>query len=286
MILQVLLNGIFLGAIYANIAVGLSLAWGVMDVINVAHGTMIVIGSFITFFLFRSAGIDPFLTIPVSMAVLFVIGYYAQRYLLNFVVKVGVFLSLILTFGLDLILINVVLLIFTGDYRSVTPSYSGTNFQVGNINVPYIRLATLGICVLLTAALQLYLTKTRTGNAIRATAQNRQAAEIVGVNVAKVYSVTLAISAALAGACGSLISMVQTFTPFEGGFFVMKAFIICILGGLGNVVGAIIGGLILGLVETMGARVIGTGFQEAISAIIMILVLIFMPKGIVGAKYK
>jgi len=286
LILQVLLNGIFLGAIYANIAVGFSLAWGVMDVINVAHGTMIVIGSFVTFFLFRSIGLDPFLTIPVSMAVLFVVGYYTQKYLLNFVVKVGVFLSLILTFGLDLVLINVILLIFTGDYRSVTPSYSGTNFQVGNINIPYIRLATLGICVLLSVALQLYLTKTRTGNAIRATSQNRQAAEIVGVNVAKVYSITLAISAALAGACGSLISMVQSFTPFEGGFFIMKAFIICVLGGLGNVMGAIIGGLILGLVETMGARVLGTGFQEAISAIIMILVLIFMPKGIVGAKYK
>jgi branched-chain amino acid transport system permease protein len=157
---------------------------------------------------------------------------------------------------------------------------------LGTINIPYIRLATLCICVLLTALLQLFLTKTRTGNAIRATAQNRQAAEIVGVNVAKVYSITLAVSAALAGACGSLISMVQSFTPFEGGFFIMKAFIICVLGGLGNVYGAVIGGLILGIVETMGARILGTGFQEAISAIIMILVLIFMPKGIVGSKYK
>jgi len=220
------------------------------------------------------------------MFVLFIIGYCTQKYLLNFVVKVGIFLSLILTFGLDLVFINVVLMIFTGDYRSVTPSYSGTNFQLGNINIPYIRLATLGICFFLTGLLQLFLTKTRTGNAIRATAQNRQAAEIVGVNVAKVYSITLAVSAALAGACGSLISMVQSFTPFEGGFFIMKAFIICVLGGLGNVVGAIIGGLILGIVETMGARFLGTGFQEAISAIIMILVLIFMPKGIVGAKYK
>ena len=150
MILQVLLNGIFLGAIYANIAVGFSLAWGVMDVINVTHGTMIVIGSFITFFLFKYVGIDPFLSIPVSMFVLFLIGYCTQKYLLNLVVKVGIFLSLILTFGLDLVFINVVLMIFTGDYRSVTPSYSGTNFQLGQITIPYIRLATLGICVLLT----------------------------------------------------------------------------------------------------------------------------------------
>ncbi len=136
MILQILLNGIFLGALYANIAVGFSLAWGVMDVINVTHGTLIVIGSFITFFLFKFVGIDPFLSIPVSMAVLFLIGYSTQKYLLNLVVKVGVFLSLILTFGLDLVLINLILLIFTGDYRSVTPSYSGANFQLGNINIP------------------------------------------------------------------------------------------------------------------------------------------------------
>ena len=286
MIVQVLLNGIFLGAIYANIAVGFSLAWGVMDVINVAHGTLIVIGSFVTFSLFKLAGMDPFLSIPVSMLLLFFIGYSMQKYLLNFVVKVGVFLSLILTFGLDLVLVNVVLLIFTGDYRSVTPSYSGTHFEIGGVTIPYIRLATLGICVLLTLLLQLFLAKTKTGNAIRATSQNRQAAEIVGVHVGRIYSITLGVSAALAGACGSLISMVQSFTPFEGGYFIMKAFIICVLGGLGNVMGAIIGGLILGIVETMGARVLGTGFQEAISAIIMILVLILMPKGIVGSKYK
>jgi branched-chain amino acid transport system permease protein len=284
--LQVLLNGIFLGAIYVNIAVGFSLAWGVMDVINVTHGTMIVIGSFITFILFKTIGLDPFLSLPISMAILFFLGYFVQKYLLNFVVKVGVFLSLALTFGLDLVLINTVLLIFTGDYRSVTPSYSGSFFEIENIVIPYVRLAILLICILLTACLQLFMTKTRIGNAIRATAQNREAAKIVGVNVSKIYSITLAISAALAGACGSLISTIQSFTPFEGGFFIMKAFIICVLGGLGNILGAIVGGLILGIVETMGARILGTGFQEAISAIIMILVLIFLPKGIVGSKYK
>lgn len=286
MILQVLLNGIFLGAIYVNIAVGFSLAWGVMDVINVTHGTMIVIGSFITFILFKTIGLDPFLSLPISMAILFFLGYFVQKYLLNFVVKVGVFLSLALTFGLDLVLINTVLLIFTGDYRSVTPSYSGSFFQLENMVIPYVRLAILLICFLLTACLQLFMTKTRIGNAIRATAQNREAATMVGVNVSKIYSITLAISAALAGACGSLISTIQSFTPFEGGFFIMKAFIICVLGGLGNIWGAIVGGLILGIVETMGARLLGTGFQEAISAIIMILVLIFLPKGIVGSKYK
>lgn len=284
--LQVILNGIFLGAIYVNVALGFSLAWGVMSVINVAHGTMIVIGAFVTFILFKSFALDPFLSIPISMAVLGILGYFAQKYLVNLVVKMGLFLSLVLTFGLDLLLVNVVLLIFTGDYRSVTPSYSGTFFPLGKITLPYVRVAILMICILLTFSLQIFLTKTRTGNAIRATAQNREAAEIVGVNVARIYAITLGISAALAGACGSLISMIQSFTPFEGGFFIMKAFIICVLGGLGNVWGAILGGLLLGVVETTGATVLGTGFQEGIGAIIMILVLIFMPKGLVGLKSK
>lgn len=286
MTLQVILNGIFLGAIYVNIAVGFSLAWGVMSVINVAHGTMIIIGAFVTFILFKTFGLDPFLSIPISMAVLFCLGYFVQKYLINLVVKMGLFLSLVLTFGLDLLLVNVVLLIFTGDYRSVTPSYSGTFFHWGKITLPYVRMAILMICILLTVSLQLFLTKSRTGNAIRATAQNREAAEIVGVNVAKIYSITLAISAALAGACGSLISTIQSFTPFEGGFFIMKAFIICVLGGLGNVLGAIVGGFLLGIVETSGATLLGTGFQEGIGAVIMILVLIFMPKGLIGSKSK
>lgn len=286
MVLQVILNGIFLGAIYVNIAVGFSLAWGVMSVINVAHGTMIIIGAFVTFILFKTFGLDPFLSIPISMAVLFCLGYFVQKYLINLVVKMGLFLSLVLTFGLDLLLVNVVLLIFTGDYRSVTPSYSGTFFHWGKITLPYVRMAILMICILLTVSLQLFLTKSRTGNAIRATAQNREAAEIVGVNVAKIYSITLAISAALAGACGSLISTIQSFTPFEGGFFIMKAFIICVLGGLGNVLGAIVGGFLLGIVETSGATLLGTGFQEGIGAVIMILVLIFMPKGLIGSKSK
>jgi len=133
-----------------------------MDVINVTHGTLIVIGAYVTFFLFKTVGLDPFLSIPASMAVLFCIGYVSQKYLLNFVVKIGIFMSLVLTFGLDLVFINSVLLIFTGDYRSVTPFYSGTFFQVGQVTIPYVRLATLVICILLTVLLQLFMTRTRT----------------------------------------------------------------------------------------------------------------------------
>ncbi len=287
MSLQILLNGIFLGAIYANIAVGFSLAWGVMDVINVAHGTMIVIGSFVTFFLFKTFGLDPFLSIPFSMFVLFVIGYFSQKYLLNFVVKVGVFLSLILTFGLDLFLINA----RSPDlYRGLSfdhPFLFGGLFP-GRAIYHSLRAAGHSRHLHSINRAPAVLFEQRRGLATPSEPHPKTARppRSSASTWPQIYSITLAISAALAGACGSLISIIQSFTPFEGGFFIMKAFIICVLGGLGNVMGAIVGGLLLGVVETMGARILGTGFQEAISAIIMILVLIFLPKGIVGSKYK
>ena len=182
MIIQVLVNGIILGSLYAVVALGFSLVWGVMDVINIVHGTMIVMGAYVAFLLFETLHLDPFLSIPVAAFVLFFFGFYLQRYLVNFVVRAGVFISLILTFGMDQVVINALLLIFTGDYRSVTTSYSGTNFEVGGVVIPYVRLAIFLISILLTVALYLYTTRTKIGNAIRATALNRDAARICGVN--------------------------------------------------------------------------------------------------------
>jgi branched-chain amino acid transport system permease protein len=255
-----------------------------MDVINIMHGSMIMVGAFVAFVLFRAIGLDPFLSIPIAAFVLFFIGYYAQRYLVNFVVRAGVFISLIMTFGLDMVLVNLLLLIFTGDYRSVTTSYSGANFEVGSIVIPYVRVAIFAISILLTVALYLYTTRTKIGNAIRATSLNRDAARICGVNVPKIYSITMGISAALAGACGCMYATIQTFTPFDGGYLIGKAFVICVLGGLGTVMGAIVGGILLGVAETVGATAYDPRAQEIVGFIILVLVLIVRPKGIIGTK--
>ena len=284
MIIQVIFNGIILGSLYGAVALGFSLVWGVMDVINITHGTMIVIGAYVAFVLYKAIGLDPFLSIPVAAFILFFIGYYIQKYLVNFVVRAGVFISLIMTFGLDQVMMNVLQLIFTGDYRSVNVSYSGTNFEIGGVVIPYVRLAVLIMSILLTVGLYLYTTRTKMGNAIRATSLNRDAARMCGVNVPKIYSITFGISAAMAGICGCMYAILQTFTPFDGGYLIGRAFVICVLGGLGTVMGAFVGGIILGVVETVGATVFDPRAQEIVGFILLVLVLIIRPRGIMGTK--
>src|SRR5512145_615352 len=183
LILQLVINGMLVGALYTCIALGFSIMWGVMNLINLAHGTLIMLGAYIAFVLFAFGGVDPFLAIPVSAAVLFGIGYLLQRWVINLVIRGSVFLTLILTFGFDMVLVNVLLVLFTADTRSVTPAYSGQGLAYAEIVVPYIRIGVFVVALLLTYLLHLFLTRTKLGNAIRATSFDREAAELVGVDV-------------------------------------------------------------------------------------------------------
>src|SRR5215210_4235044 len=282
---QVIVNGLLLGGIYAAVGVGFSLTWGVLNIINIAHGAMVMLGAYITFLLFSQLGLDPFLSIPASMLVLFLLGYVLQRFLINRVIPHGVFMTLVLTFGLSLFLIDMALLFFSGDYRSVTPSYAGSGLSLGGVIVPYQRLGAFLISILIVGLLNVYLGRSKTGRAIRATALNRQAAQLVGVDIARIYAVTFGIGAALAGAAGSLLAVTITITPYMGSVFIGKAFVIATLGGLGTVQGALIGGLVLGLAESLGAALIGPSYQQAIGFGILLLVLIFRPEGIMGKQF-
>lgn len=282
---QSLVNGLLLGGVYACVGIGFSLVWGVTNVINLAHGALIMLGAYVTFWAYRGLGLDPFLSLPLAMVVLGALGYAIQRYLVNFVVKSGVFMTLILTFGVQLILIDTALLLFSGDYRAVTPSYSGAGFEAGPVVLPYIRLAIFGVGLLLTLGLHLFMTRTRTGNAIRATALNKDAALLVGVDIGRIYAVTYALGAALAGAAGALLSTLYTITPVMGQPLLGKAFVIACLGGLGTMWGSLVGGLILGIAETAGASIIGPAYQQAISFGLLVLILVIRPEGIVGKKF-
>ncbi len=285
MVGQILLNALLLGGVYAMIGIGFSLVWGVMNVINLAHGAFIVLGAYATYWLFTLLGVDPFLSVPVSMAALFAIAYPLQRFLINLVVRTGVFMTLILTFGLQLLIVNFLLVAFKADFRSVTPAYAGSGIEVAGLVIPYVRLAIFATAVVVTALLFLFMNNTRTGSAIRATALNRTAAQIVGVNIGHVYALTFGISAALAGAAGSLISTIYSFSPSLQGSLLGKAFIISVLGGLGSPVGAIIGGLVLALAEALGGAVLGTSYQDALGFLILVLVLILRPEGIAGKRF-
>lgn len=282
---QIIVNGLLLGGMYAAVGVGFSLVWGVMNVINISHGAMIMLGAYITYWVSRLYGINPFLTVPISMVLLFVLGYAIQKYIINFIVKSGIFMSLILTYGLNILLINVAFVLWKGDYRSVSSPFAGQGLEVAGVIVPYGRLLIAVIALLATYLLHLFLTHTRTGNAIRATALNKEAAQLVGINIGQIYAITYGLASALAGLAGSLMSSVLVVTPLIGQPFIGKAFAIACLGGLGTMLGAVVGGLVLGLAETIGATIFGPRFQNAISFLVLVLILIIRPEGIIGKKF-
>ena len=285
MLFQAILNGILFGAVYVCIGMGFSLAWGVMNIINLAHGSFIMLGAYITYTLFTYLKIDPFLTIPISMLALYFIGYASQKYLLNYIIRASIFITLTFTFGLQILIANVALLIWTADFKSAAPVYSGEGIVLGGLVLPYIRCAIFIVALVLTYLFYLLMARTKTGKAINATALNLEGAKTVGVDVAEIYARTMGISAALGGAAGALISPIMTINPFIGGPLVGKAFVVAILGGLGGTMGSFAGGMALGLAEQVGSIFFSSGYQEAIGFIVLVLVLIFRPQGIVGKRF-
>ncbi|HVL72008.1 MAG TPA: branched-chain amino acid ABC transporter permease [Beijerinckiaceae bacterium] len=281
---QTIVNGILLGGLYACMAMGFSIMWGVMNVINLAHGTMILTGAFIAFWLNARFGIDPILTIPFSAAALFVLGYALQRWIINRVVLKNVFLTLILTFGLDMVLINVNIALFTADVRSISTWYTGAAFTVGGVRIAYTRLLVFALALVLTVALHQFLKRSHTGRAIRATAQDPKAARVMGVDTARTYAITFGLGAAMAGAAGSLVAVVYAFSPVIGAPFTLKSFVIVILGGLGNVFGVVLGGLFLGVTENLVSSFGFPGYRDAISFGLLVALLLLRPTGLLGRQ--
>jgi branched-chain amino acid transport system permease protein len=279
---QDLVNGILAGGIFAVVALGFSLVWGIMNIINLAHGAFIMLGAYIAFVLFTTLHVDPFLSIPVAFVVLFALGYAIQRYIINVVVRAPILTTFLLTFGLSLLIVNLALLVFHADIRGIETSYSGSNFSIGSVTVAWIKLWTLIAALAITVLMQLFLTQSRMGRAIRATAMDVDAAQLTGVRVAHLYAVVFALGAGLAGAAGVLISLSYSLSPTMGDPFVITAFVVCVLGGLGSVQGALVGGLVYGIVETFGAQYIGTGLQDAVALVVLLVVLTVRPTGILG----
>ena len=276
------MNGILAGGVLALVAVGMSLVYGIMNIINLAHGAFIMIGAYVAFVLFSQFGLDPFFSVPIAFLFLFVLGYVIQRLIINNVVRAPILTTFLLTFGLSLLLVNLVLLIFHGDIKGVTPWYSGANFHVGTVTVPWTKLFTLFVALAITAAMQQWLSRSKLGRAIRATALDIGAAQLSGVRVAKIYALTYALGAGLAGAAGSLLSLTYALQPTMGDAFLIKSFVVCVLGGLGSVQGALIGGLVYGIIESFGSQYIGSGLQDAVALVVLLLVLAVRPRGILG----
>ena len=284
---QLVILGLLAGGVYVAVGVGFGLVWGVLNIVNLAHGALVVVGGYITWRLFSAFGVDPFLTLPVDAVLLFVLGYVLQRGVINRIIRAPLLFTFLLTFGVNLVIVNILLLIFGSDFRSVSPSYSGQGLELGSVVIPYVRLASLGAAILLATGLAFVLNKTRIGLAINAIAADRDAAQLVGIDLRHAYAVTYGLGAACAGVAGGLIAMIQAITPTAGEPYTLQAFVVVILGGLGRVSATVVGGLAFGLVEAFGQSIPGSGsvFANAIAFGLMVLVLVTRPQGLMGRRH-
>ena len=280
--LQALINGLLLGGVYAAYSAGFSLIFGVMGVVNLAHGELIMLGAFISYWLFTSFQIDPYLSLPASMAFLFLFGYLVQKYIINRVIGLPHIMSYILTFGLHLMIANIAVKLWTHDFRSITTSYSGLNAAIWGLTIPYARLITFGLGLLIIFALWAFLQRTELGRAIRATAMDKDAARLMGVNIREVYAITFGIGAAVTGLAGSAISPFVIIFPEMGLEYTIIAFCVVVLGGMGYMPGALLGGIILGVVQALAATYLSAGISVAVTFLILFFMLLFRPTGVVG----
>ena len=279
---QALVSGILIGGVYALIGIGLTIIFGVMRVINFAHGELMMGGMYVTFYLFTLAHIDPFLSILITAPVMFVFGALLQKTFINRVFDALPQNQILLTIGIGLILSNSVMLAFTSDYKILTTRYSSSSVHVLGISISTPLVISFAITAAITAALYWFLLKTDTGQAIRATAQDREAARLMGINVGRMSIIAFGLGSALAGAAGALISPTYYIFPQVGGIFTLKAFVITVLGGMGSVIGATLGGVLIGMAESIGGLYFGSGWKDVVVFVLFLLVLLFKPAGLLG----
>ena len=295
--LQTFISGMLLGGLYALIGIGMTLIMGVMKIINLAHGELMMVGMYIAFWMFTLFGIDPYVSILIAGPVLFFLGVCIQKFLINPVLRVDSILpqnQVILTVGVGMVLANVATICFSSNYRSTPVAYSTSAWYLSDywksspielsLSVPW--TISFVFAVAITVGLWFFLSRTDMGKSIRATAQDRDAAMIMGVNVKLMRVVTFGLGSALVGIAGCLFIPVYYLYPSLGGQFTLIAFVITILGGLGSTIGAIIGGLILGIFESMTATYIGMGWAPVGRFIIFVGVLIFLPGGVASLLKK
>lgn len=285
---QNLVYGILIGSLYGLAAVGLSLVFGVTKFLNVSHGELLMLGGYVSFWLFSLLDIDPFLAIPLNILFLLLIGFIIYKLLfarmVTFSTENKIKNTMLVGFGLSLILQNLALRLWTADDRAITTSYSGAALTVLGIRFPYVRMASLALTLMILVALHFFLRKSYTGKAIRATVEDWEAASLMGIDVQKVYLLAFIIGSALAGVAGTLVSVCYSIDPAMGLQWTLKGMVVMVLGGLGSMMGTFLGGIILGIAESATAFLIGGNYSQIIGLVLFILILIFRPQGLFGSK--
>ncbi|PKN30585.1 MAG: branched-chain amino acid ABC transporter permease [Deltaproteobacteria bacterium HGW-Deltaproteobacteria-21] len=287
LIAQTIVNGINVGALYGLAAVGLSLTFGVMKMLNIAHGEFLMVGGYLAYWLLTLSGVDPFWSIPLVAVVLFFLGGLCYKILFatiaRFQEETRVKNSLLVGFGLFLVFPQIARLLWTGDIRSITPAYSGNSFPLFNVRIGYIPLGGLLVSIVVILALHFFLSRTFLGKSVRGTSENWKAAKLVGINVDRTYLLMFSLGVALAGVAGVLVGLTQAISPDVGMEWTLKALIVVVLAGIGSIGGAFFSGLILGVVEAVGAIFMGP-YAVALGLVIFLLILMLRPQGLFGKQ--
>ena len=281
-LVQTLINGILQGGVYAAAAVGLSLIFGVSGILNAAHGELIMLGAFATYWLVTLYHVDALLTLPISFVLLGALGYALQYFVLNRTLGRPLLLSLLVTFGISLILVNVALRLWSADHRMLRIPYFEHSLLVGPFVIPLSRVVACGVGVGMVAGLSWLLASTRLGRMIRATAQDWEMARLVGVNPRRVYAATFGLGAGVSGVAGSLVAFYTPVEPNMGLAYTLFAFAVVVLGGLGYTAGVVWGGLALGVAQALTETYLEAGLSLLVAFFLLYLVLRFMPAGIIG----
>ena len=284
MVLQLLISGILLGGVYALVSIGLTLIFGVLDVVNFAHGEFLMIGMYAVFWLCTLLNMDPYLSILLVAPLLFFMGLFIGRTVIQQTIGAPSSVQIFATVGVSLILMNGALVLWKADFRSVPTTYGAEALRLGSVFIGTPQLMSFIGALFFSALLFPFLRYTYIGKAIRATAQNRRAAMLMGIDIQKTYVFTFGIGIALVGIASALLAPIYSIHPAIGSQFVLVAYVAVVLGGLGNIPGAILGSIIIGITETFSGFFISPGWRQAIYYAVFILVLIFRPQGLFGQK--
>ncbi len=275
---QVIVNGILLGSVYALLGVGMTMIFGIVKLTNLAHGEFVVLGAYLSTVLAPLLGIDPVLTLVFTVPLMFLTGFLLQYFLIGRAMKKGAEAALLVTFGLSIILQDGMLMIFTADARHIVASYSMMTVSVGALEVSVLHLVLFAISLVSILSLSMFLKYTHTGRAIRATSDDSDAAALSGVNISKVYSIAMGIAMASAAVAGLCVGMKWTYYPSSGGSYLLIAFVVVVIGGMGSVPGTMVAGVLFGLAQVIG----GANYGLLISYVMLLIVLVIRPKGIFG----
>jgi len=276
------ISGLLLGGLYAIAALGLSLVFGVMRLVNIVHGEFLLLAAYLNFSIASALGLDPLLAVLLIAPVMFLIGYVIQRWVLNPLMHRGGEPPLLAAFGLSIIAQNVMLLIWGADARTLTTSYSNLGVSLFGVRVPLMYLIAFVLAIILIAAVQLFVSHSYLGKAMRAATQDPSTAQVMGINPRTIYTFTYGIGAAIATLGGTLIGLIFSFTPTSGLTWLLKGFVVVVMGGMGSIVGILAAGGILGIAEGIGGAIVGTGYRDMIGFLIFLIVLVFWPRGLFG----